>query len=110
VRSDFTGRFKLDAGVLQIPHVTFNVPGALVDISGHFMMRPPQTIAFGGNLYADAKVSQMTTGFKSLLLKMVDPLFRHDGKTVVPLRITGTRSDPSFGLDVKKVFSGNTHS
>ena len=59
----------------------------------------------GGTLYADAKVSQMTTGFKSLLLKVVDPLFRRDGRTVVPLKITGTRADPSFGLDVKRVFS-----
>ena len=105
VRSDFTGRFRLANATLHVPRVTFNVPGAVVDISGQFMMRPPQTIAFGGTLYADAKVSQMTTGFKSLLLKVVDPLFRRDGRTVVPLKITGTRSDPSFGLDVKRVFS-----
>ena len=44
-----------------------------------------------------------TTGVKSLLLKMVDPLFsRKDAGTVLPIHITGTRSDPKFGVDVKR--------
>ncbi len=43
------------------------------------------------------------TGFKSLLLKMADPLFRKNGKTVVPLKISGTRNDPQFGLDMQRV-------
>ena len=45
------------------------------------------------------------SGFKSVILKVVDPIFRKDGRTVVPLRIGGTRANPSFGLDVKRVFS-----
>jgi hypothetical protein len=52
----------------------------------------------------DAKISQTMTGFKSLLLKMADPLFRRNGKTQIPLKISGTRNDPQFGLDVKRVF------
>ena len=35
----------------------------------------------------------------------VDPLFRRGGRTVVPIRITGSRTEPSFGLDVKRVFT-----
>ena len=50
----------------------------------------------------DAKLSETVTGFKSLLLKMVDPFFRKDGRTVVPLKISGTRGDPQFGLDVRR--------
>ena len=105
VTSTFHGTFALNHGMLRIPRVTFNIPGALVDISGHYDLHPPQPLSFTGGLIADAKVSQMTTGVKSLLLKMVDPLFRRDGKTYVPLKITGTRNDPSFGLDMKRVFS-----
>jgi hypothetical protein len=62
-----------------------------------------EDIAFDGNLYMDAKLSQTVTGFKSLLLKVVDPLFRRNGRTVVPLRISGSRNDPKFGVDVKRV-------
>ncbi|HEX4348311.1 MAG TPA: hypothetical protein VHZ73_12115 [Vicinamibacterales bacterium] len=105
VTSTFQGTFSLGRGTLRIPRVTFNIPGALVDISGQYSLRPPQPLSFTGSLIADAKVSQMTTGVKSLLLKVVDPLFRRDGKTFVPLKITGTRSDPSFGLDMKRVLS-----
>ena len=52
-----------------------------------------------GQLLLDAKLSQTTTGVKSFLLKAVDPFFRKEGKTVLPIKITGTRDKPSFGLD-----------
>ena len=59
-----------------------------------------QTFDFHGKAKLDAKLSQMTTGWKSILLKPVDPFFRKDGAgTEVPIRITGTQSEPHFGLD-----------
>jgi hypothetical protein len=43
----------------------------------------------------------MTTGWKSLLLKAVDPFFKKDGAgAVLPIKITGTKSDPHFGLNL----------
>ena len=48
----------------------------------------------------DAKLSQITTGVKSFLLKPFDPFFRKNGETVVPIKVTGTRDKPSFGLDL----------
>jgi len=51
-------------------------------------------------LRLDAKLSQMTTGWKSILLKAVDPFFsKHGAGTQVPFKVTGTRSEPHFGLD-----------
>ena len=51
----------------------------------------------------DAKVSQMTTGFKSFLLKAADPFFRKQGAgAVIPIKITGTRDKPSFGLELRR--------
>ena len=38
------------------------------------------------------------------MLKVVDPLFRKDGRTVIPIKISGTRNEPSFGLDARRVF------
>lgn len=102
VTSDFTGRFKLGRGTMAIPKVTFDIPGAVVEMGGTYGMRSG-SIDFNGSLFMDAKISETVTGFKSLLLKLADPLFRRDGRTVVPLRVNGTRSDPKFGLDMKRV-------
>ena len=98
VGSNFEGRFRLGNSRLRLPAVSFDVPGALVQLRGEYGMRR-EDIAFAGNLYMDAKISQTVTGFKSLLLKAVDPFFRRNGKTVVPLKISGSRSDPKFGVD-----------
>jgi len=108
VQSDFTGRFRLAKGVLALPSVTFDVPGAAVQLAGQYSLEA-ERIAFAGNLFMDAKISETTTGWKSLLLKMVDPIFRRDGRTVIPIKINGTRDAPSFGLDRSRVFKrGNT--
>ncbi len=88
VTSDFTGRFALNDGVLALPNVTFDVPGAAVQLNGQYALQP-ETLDFHGNLYMDAKVSQMTTGFKSALLKIIDPLFRKEGRTVIPNQGSG---------------------
>jgi hypothetical protein len=104
VASTFAGRFALKDGVMALPAVSFDVPGAVVELEGQYALRR-ETLAFAGELNMDAKLSQTTTGFKSFLLRAVDPLFRQGGRTVVPIRITGTRDQPSFGLDVKRVFT-----
>jgi hypothetical protein len=58
------------------------------------------TFDFHGRLKMDAKLSQMTTGWKSILLKPVDPFFaKHGAGTELPFKITGTRDEPHFGTD-----------
>jgi len=103
VASDFSGRFALGNDVLTLQRLTFNIPGAVVELNGQYVLQR-ETLAFLGSLFMDAKVSEATTGWKSVLLKMVDPLFRKNGQTVIPLKIGGTRSAPSFGMDVGRVF------
>jgi hypothetical protein len=59
------------------------------------------TFDFHGTARMDAKLSQMVTGWKSILLKPVDPFFKKNGAgTEVPFKITGTKSEPRFGLDL----------
>ena len=66
----------------------------------------PETLDFRGTLFLDVKVSQTVTGFKSVLLKIVDPLFKREGGgSAIPIKITGNRDNPSFGLDKGRVFS-----
>jgi hypothetical protein len=102
VTSDFSGRFTLGTGTLTLAKLTFDVPGAIVELNGQYSLRS-ETLDFSGNLFMDAKVSETTTGWKSLALKMVDPLFRKNGRTIIPIEIAGTRDDPSFGIDVRRV-------
>jgi hypothetical protein len=104
VASDFKGRFKLADGMLTLPVLTFATPGAAVSLAGSYALRPEQ-LAFTGTLSMDAKVSETQTGFKRVLLKVVDPLFSKDGGgSAIPIRIEGQRSAPSFGLDKGRVF------
>jgi AsmA-like protein len=107
VTSDFNGQFKLASGVLALETVVFDVPGAVVEMKGQYDMRQ-ETIDFAGNLFMDAKISEMVTGWKSLVAKVADPLFRKNGKTVIPLKVHGSRSQPEFGVDVKKALTRNT--
>ena len=103
VTSDFSAKFTMAEGRLRLNDLTFDIPGAIVALDGRYALRQG-TLAFAGNLYMDAKVSQMASGFKSLLLKAVDPIFRKQGRTVIPIKVSGTRDDPKFGLDAKRVF------
>ena len=60
---------------------------------------------FQGVARMDAKVSEMVTGWKSVMLKLADPLFMKNGAgTEVPIKVTGTRSEPHFGVDMDKLF------
>jgi hypothetical protein len=63
-----------------------------------------QSLDFHGTARLEAKLSQTTTGFKSLLLKTVDRLFeKKNAGAVIPIRIQGTPDKPSFGLDVGRI-------
>jgi len=100
VRSDLQGKFTLNQGVLSFSFLHFQVPGTHADMTGEYSL-DGNTFDFHGLLKLDAKLSQMTTGWKSLLLKPVDPFFhKHGAGTEVPFKITGTRSEPHFGLDL----------
>jgi hypothetical protein len=104
VTSNFAGRFKLADGSLSLPEVSFDVPGAEVQLAGAYGLKA-ETINFKGQLLLDAKISQTTTGVKSLLLKVIDPLFKREGGgSAIPIKIEGTRNEPKFGLDVGRVF------
>jgi len=104
VSSQFAGTFKLRNGRVAIPHVTFDIPGSAVRLSGTYDLVSEQ-IDFAGTVFTDAKISEMTTGVKSLLLKPVDLLFnKEDGGSAIPVKITGTRNQPAFGLDKGRVF------
>jgi hypothetical protein len=99
VVADFGGSFALQNGQLDLPKFQFSVEGARVALGGNYRL-PTQQLDFEGALLLDAPLSKTTTGFKSLLLKVFDPLFRKQGAgTMLPIVVSGTVNQPSFGLD-----------
>ena len=99
VPSELNGTFVLNEGLLTFSVLRFTVPGTNADITGQYSL-DGNTFDFHGKLKLDAKLSQMTTGWKSLLLKPVDPFFHKNGAgTEIPFKVTGTKSEPHFGLD-----------
>ncbi|MEO5895303.1 MAG: hypothetical protein ABIS06_06350 [Vicinamibacterales bacterium] len=101
VASDFAGRFAMKKAVVTFPRLTFAVPGARLDLAGSYAIRS-EALDFRGSVRMDAKLSQLTTGVKSVLLKAVDPLVRSKNATVIPITVAGTAEKPKFGLDVKR--------
>ena len=99
VRSQLVGTFTLKKSVVSIPDLLFQMPGTQVTMAGKYSLDGNQ-FDFRGRARFDAKLSQMVGGWKSVLLKPVDPFFSKDGAGAdVPIKVTGTRAEPHFGLD-----------
>ena len=99
VLADFGGNFALQHGRLDLPSFQFSVEGARVALGGNYNL-PTERLDFKGSLLLDAPLSKTTTGVKSLFLKVLDPLFRKQGAgAALPIAVSGTVSQPSFGLD-----------
>jgi len=99
VHSDLMGNFVLNRGILSFSWLHFEVPGAQVHLAGKYSLDGNE-FDFRGKARIQAKLSHMVTGWKSVLLKPVDPFFSKNGAgTDLPVKITGTRAEPHVGLD-----------
>ncbi len=97
--AEVKGDFALADGRMDFSTLEFGVPGARIDMTGTYTLDGSK-FDFHGQAKLDAHPSQMTTGLKSALLKLADPFFAKEGYgTVVPIEVSGTKSDPHFGLD-----------
>jgi hypothetical protein len=112
--TDLAGDFYLRQGVLHFRKLSFRVEGADVELAGTCGLRQGE-LDFTGHLVLQAKLSQTVNGPKSFFLKAFDPFFGKKGAgTVLPIRITGTRENPVFGVSVlhksfqKPLKSGST--
>lgn len=92
------GQFALGNRTITLRRANFAIPGASFAFDGTYAIAN-EALDFHGILRMSAKLSQTMTGFKSFLLKPVDPFFRKDHATQLPIKISGTRGKPSFGLD-----------
>ena len=102
--SELQGAFKMGGGAINFSRLSFSVPGAGIDLAGSYGV-DSGALDFHGKLLLQAKLSQTVTGVKSLFLKAVDPFFQgkngEKAGTVLPIKITGTKDHPAFGLDFR---------
>jgi hypothetical protein len=93
VPSQLTGDFRLNQGLLSFSRLQFQMPGTKVNLTGQYDVNGRQ-FDFHGKALLEATLSHMVNGWKSILLKPVDPFFKKDGAgTELPIRINGTGSE-----------------
>jgi len=99
VTSTIQTQFRLSDGALKLNGLTYTMPGATVKMDGAFNI-PADSLDFHGQVRTVASPSQMITGWKSLLLKPFDPLFKRNGAGLqLPISLTGSPAKPHVALD-----------
>jgi hypothetical protein len=102
VDSTMQGDFQLAGGVITLPTLTYTVPGVTIHLKGTYGMEGGE-LNFAGNAKTEASVSEMVGGWKGLLLKPADRLFKKDGAGLeASIQITGTREKPVVGIDLDR--------
>jgi hypothetical protein len=105
VVSNLHSSFVLRDGVLRLSGLSFAVPGAVVRLDGTYALQT-QAMDFKGDLLLEATLAETTTGTKAALAKIFQPLFRGPrGGSKLPIKVSGTRDKPQFGLDVKRALT-----
>ena len=90
----------MNHAIATFSDLSFSVPGALARVHGTYGLLTEQ-VDLHGTLQVDNKLSRGSKGVKSVLLKSVEPFFKKkNGGEIVPIKIGGTFSHPSYGLDV----------
>jgi hypothetical protein len=99
VASSANGTFSQTDAVVTVTELNYQMPGAQVTMSGQVQL-VPSTFEFRGKVRTQATASQMTTGWKSMLMRPFDGLLKKNGAGVeLPIRVSGTRSTYDVGLD-----------
>ena len=90
----------MNNGVAHLSNADFEVPGAEARMHGNYSFLT-HAINLHGDLRTEAKISQDSSGIKSVLLKPLDPLFRkkHAGAQI-PVVMNGPIKHPHFGTDI----------
>ncbi|HTW82214.1 MAG TPA: hypothetical protein VME23_21895 [Terracidiphilus sp.] len=95
--------FTVADGVVTLPDLVYQVPGANIALSGTYVV-DGGALNFAGKAKMQATVSQMIGGWKGALASPLDRFFKKDGAgTEVGVSVDGTRDSPQFGFDLGKI-------
>ena len=100
VISNVAGHVELRDATATFVDASFHIPGAFARMNGTYNLES-LVVNLHGTLKTEAELSEMSSGFKSVLLKPFNVLFKkkHAG-AVVPVHLIGTYQDPHAGLDL----------
>src|SRR6185437_4192043 len=99
VQANMNGDFKLANGKLRLPKIVCTMPGAEIRLAGVYTL-DGREFEFTGHARLQAHISGVVGGWKGKLLTPLDPFFsKHGAGTDIPIKITGTKADPHFGLN-----------
>jgi AsmA-like C-terminal region len=100
VAESMKGHVEMKNAVATFTDLYFGVPGALAHMHGTYGILT-EKIDLHGNLRVDSRLSKGTTGIKAVLLKVAEPFFKKKKQAeIVPIKLGGTFTHPSYGLDV----------
>jgi hypothetical protein len=96
----FRVTWNLRDATANLSNLAFVVRGASATTHGTYQLETHK-IDLHGILKSEAELSKMSSGFKSVLLRPFNGLFKkkHAG-AVVPVHLVGTYEDPQPGVDV----------
>jgi len=100
VISALAGHVELREAIATFNNFRLAVPGASAEMHGTYNLES-RAVDLHGLLRTDEEFSEMTSGFKSVVLKPFDVFFRrkHAG-AVMPVHLIGTYETPEAGLDL----------
>lgn len=96
------GNIQLRDGVAAISNGRFQVPGADISVHGTYNFLNKQ-VDLHGTLDTRGHLSDTTSGFKALVIKIAMPLFsKQKSVRMIPFQITGSYGNTSVGIDWKR--------
>lgn len=98
VLSGLKGHVDVQEGIARLTGISFTLPGTFAEMRGTYDLLS-QAVDIQGVLHTNGKLSDATSGFKAIVLKVVTPFMKKNHVTIVPFTIKGTSSNPSFALD-----------
>ncbi|HYO79917.1 MAG TPA: AsmA-like C-terminal region-containing protein [Bryobacteraceae bacterium] len=105
VTSDLSGAVRLRAGTAHLSDVVFRIPGAVATGAGTYQLQT-RRVNLRGNVRMEANASEGTTGWKSLVLKPFNFVFRRksQGKrgATLPVSIVGTYPSPQYKVGLTR--------
>jgi hypothetical protein len=109
VLSNLRGHVSLKGGTARFSNLSFTVPGAEAQMQGTFSLITSK-IDLHGTLKTIAEPANATHGVKTAMLKVLEPFFKKKNRGyAMPVKITGTYRQPSFGLDMSRPEAKHFH-
>jgi hypothetical protein len=94
-----SGDFVVTNTIAHITNLTYQIPGANIDMYGEYSLGT-SVFDFHGIVRTQATASQMTTGWKSLLLTPFDSMLKKNGAGLeLPIHVAGANSSYDIRLD-----------